>query len=239
MSRRPLKVAHISDTHCSPFSGAISELGEIDVLVHSGDATFRGSHSELVPFFSELNYIATRIPHVIFTPGNHDRSFETKIKKVERWADDIGGLAPNVHILIERAISIEGYLFYGHPYTPAFFDWAFNYERRSSEAVGVYKRVPREVDVLITHGPPHKILDRTVITDENVGCEVFSSHVFTLPDIKLCCFGHIHEGYGSTRIDDIIFSNSAYMNEGYEEFNPNAPQTYTLTDERAEFGTEE
>jgi len=55
------------------------------------------------------------------------------------------------------------------------------------------------VDIVLTHGPPHGILDKTD-RDEAVGCE------FLRNAIKRCrplChfFGHVHESYGAQRIN--------------------------------------
>lgn len=233
MSRPALRVAHISDTHCVPFRESISRMGDVDVLIHSGDATFNGKYGEILPFFNELKLLSEGIEHIIYVPGNHDRSLETNPRKVKKWLQELD-LPDNIHILVERALDIDGYTFYGHPYTPAFFDWAFNYERNSALAEGVYRRVPSNTDVIITHGPPKGILDRTCITNEDVGCEVFARSLCQLPNLKLSCFGHIHEGYGVQRLGEILFSNAAYMNEHYDMLLPNPPHLYELCDDRAE-----
>lgn len=234
MTRPTIKVAHISDTHLVPFKDAISEIGEVDVLIHSGDATFTGRYEELVPFFNELKEIASFVKHVIFVPGNHDKSFESKPHKVRKWVEEVG-LPDNVHLLVERGIEIEGYKFYGHPHTPAFFDWAFNYERNSTIAKGIYNRIPEDTDVVITHGPPYGVLDLTYPRYEMVGCEVFLESLGRLKDLKLSCFGHIHESYGVTRFNDVLFSNASFMNERYDQFRPNSPHLYELSNSRAEY----
>ena len=50
-----------------------------------------------------------------------------------------------------------------------FFDMAFNLER-GAELCEKWDLIPAHVDVLITHGPPQFVLDRTA-TGENVSCE--------------------------------------------------------------------
>lgn len=52
---------------------------------------------------------------------------------------------------------------------------------------------------MLTHGPPHKILDRTD-RYEHVGCEHLLKAVRRCRP-RLHCFGHIHEGWGAERIN--------------------------------------
>ncbi|KAB5577761.1 Metallo-dependent phosphatase-like protein [Coniochaeta sp. 2T2.1] len=57
--------------------------------------------------------------------------------------------------------------------------------------------IGKEVDVVITHGPPKGIgyLDRTV-SQQRAGCDhLFSAIAKARP--RLHCFGHIHEGWGA------------------------------------------
>ena len=44
--------------------------------------------------------------------------------------------------------------FYGSPWQPEFHGWAFNL-KRGEEIRKVWEKIPDEVDVLITHGPPY------------------------------------------------------------------------------------
>jgi hypothetical protein len=54
-----------------------------------------------------------------------------------------------------------------------------------------------EVDILLTHGPPHNILDRTTARD-HAGCPSLLRHLgrMTNPP-RLHVFGHIHEARGA------------------------------------------
>jgi hypothetical protein len=100
---------------------------------------------------------------------------------------------------------------YASPYTPEFCQWAFAYDRntdrynlRQSTSEGVFvppNPVPDTgVDIMLTHGPPYGILDSVVETHVSVGCE----HLFRAVERvkpQLHAFGHIHEGYGATRME--------------------------------------
>lgn len=56
----------------------------------------------------------------------------------------------------------------------------------------------RQFDVVITHGPPKIVLDKCI--GGYVGCPSLA-RALAVAKPKLHCFGHIHEGYGTTAID--------------------------------------
>lgn len=67
---------------------------------------------------------------------------------------------------------------------------------RSSAAL--YSNVPRDTDILLTHGPPHSLGDLDAIYDgSHVGCEELTrkGDAGELQP-RLWCFGHIHEARG-------------------------------------------
>jgi hypothetical protein len=55
--------------------------------------------------------------------------------------------------------------------------------------------IPDDTDVLITHGPPHGVLD-AAMDGFLCGCEELLDAVTTRVKPRLHIFGHIHEGYG-------------------------------------------
>ncbi|KAF8159020.1 Metallo-dependent phosphatase-like protein [Pholiota molesta] len=81
---------------------------------------------------------------------------------------------------------------YGSPWSPESCDWAFNYPREEGETL--VAKFPK-TDILLTHGPPYEILDRTN-GGQDVGCEALRAR---LPDLRprLHLFGHIHEAHGA------------------------------------------
>jgi hypothetical protein len=103
---------------------------------------------------------------------------------------------------------------YGSPWTPEFEDWAWNYKRgseakreqRKGKGIGtievtslslpteLYSKLP-STDILLTHGPPHKIGGLDLLTDRvtSVGCEELTERM-ERGDVRplLYCFGHIH-----------------------------------------------
>jgi len=55
-----------------------------------------------------------------------------------------------------------------------------------------------DVDIVITHGPPYKRLDPTASVPA-VGCPLLLRALMRARP-ALCCFGHIHEGWGAERV---------------------------------------
>jgi hypothetical protein len=58
-------------------------------------------------------------------------------------------------IYLENEFTIvHGYKIYGSPLTPEFCGWAFMYQT-DEEAKKNWEKVPDDVDILVTHGPPY------------------------------------------------------------------------------------
>lgn len=193
---KSLNLTFISDTH-----NRTPELPGGDILVHCGDLTEHGYRSEV---FKQLNYLHEQLDkykHIVIIPGNHDfwcEKYQEKFKEAA-WA---GGIIP----LINESIEIEGLKFYGSPATPFFHDWAFNY--RINDIMKVWANIPRDTDILITHGPPDGILD-TNIAGRHVGCVDLKDHVTQIKP-KIHAFGHIHEHGGETvEINGTTYINAA------------------------------
>ena len=74
--------------------------------------------------------------------------------------------------------------------------------------------IPIDTDILLTHSPPHMILDRVINRPENVGCKYMIDKVLEVNPI-VHCFGHIHEEYGSRRFHDTLFLNASSIDVNY------------------------
>ncbi|KAL8869514.1 MAG: hypothetical protein Q9198_007863 [Flavoplaca austrocitrina] len=100
---------------------------------------------------------------------------------------------------------------YATPYQPEFCNFAFPYgrdeDRFNEHAENPIPDSPK-IDILLTHGPPAGILDRTSRGDD-VGCEHLLRAVRRCRP-RLHCFGHIHEGWGAQR-NNWIHGNSASL----------------------------
>lgn len=220
-----MRIFGISDLHGHlPDS---SNWPSVDVAVIAGDVIpantqlhgdmlrqWRWIHDRFVPWI-----MALPATHAVITWGNHD------------WIGDSAGPArgnlvtgkeawwpANIHLLVNRAVIIDGVKFYGVPQTPRFYDWAFN-EDDNEDSLGLrWASVPDDTDVLVSHGPPYGAVDWVgVRSDMRVGSVTMRrwlevdaprpAHVFC---------GHIHSAGGHVgHVHNTRIYNVAMVDEGY------------------------
>lgn len=204
-----MRLALVADLH-----GHLPAVPECDVLVIGGDVT--PPHDHDVAFQarwldSEFRAWLDAAPatEVVGIAGNHDFVFENAPETVPgdlRWT-----------YLEDEAAEVGGLRFWGSPWTPWFFDWAFNAPKGDAdeEFLGArYAGVPDAADVLVVHGPPRGYGDRTA-SGMDVGSTAFLE---TIDRVRpaVCLFGHIHEGRGRWDRDGIDLVNAAAVNLQYE-----------------------
>ena len=208
-----MKIVALSDTHGKHAHIPRDWFQPADVLVHAGDVSNVGRINEIVDFLDWF----TKQPyeHKIFIAGNHDWAFQNNHDVITRIVRDYG----NIIYLEDSSVTIDGVKFYGSPWQPWFYDWAFNLPR-GEKLQAKWDLIPEDTDVLITHGPPRNILDYVANgsrTGENVGCAALEDTVLTkLPILKLNIFGHIHYSAGMLIKKNKLFVNAAVLNEQYE-----------------------
>ena len=229
--KEEIKIVALSDTHGQHREVDVP-MG--DVLIHAGDFMTCGRRFAEVQSFGKW---FSEQPHKykILVAGNHDRLMESKL---QLCLNEFKG----VTYLQDSGCEIKGWKFYGSPWQPWFYDWAFNVHR--GQAIKKYwDKIPLDTDVLITHGPPYGILDQSIPEErisswsstfvippsENVGCEDLLSAVNRV-EPKFHFFGHIHGSYGKTiRQGDrnlMHFHNVAICDEQYNAAND--PHVVTL-----------
>ncbi|KAI1215153.1 ser/Thr protein phosphatase family protein [Annulohypoxylon truncatum] len=213
----------ISDTHGKDVPLART-IREIDVVIHCGDLT---EESRLDEYKASLKLLtAIKAPLKIVIPGNHDFTLDTLayIKKIAAKAlpvdlprvKEVYGVFGEAKRML-KAKEAEGifvlqdegvYEFplanhalltvFASPYTPSSqplrgVGGGFEYPARQHEFA-----ISRPVDVAITHGPPHGVLDAPDANADPApsGCpELFDAIARARP--KLHCFGRVHEQWGA------------------------------------------
>lgn len=203
-----MRLVFISDTHCQ--HGRL-EVPKGDILFHAGDFSSRGRPEEAQDFLDWFS--AQPHPNKVLIAGNHDFIAE---QELELFNDMI---PENVIYLNDSGIEMEGLKIWGSPIQPWFFNWAFN-RQRGAEIRRHWDLIPEDTEILLTHGPPYSILDRSVRTGHPVGCRDLLKKVKALPALRLHAFGHIHEEYGRMESDGILFLNACVLNESYVLKNP-------------------
>ena len=145
-----MKIAAISDAH----GRQDWTIPPCDVFIHAGDTTAGGSLQETAQFAAKLGdgMLTPGGPqHAIIVPGNYDECFESLPEATRSLFDS------KVHVLLGKAIVLDGICFYGSPWTPPFMAWHFM--ASEDKLAALYENMPKTVDVLITHGPPYGVLD--------------------------------------------------------------------------------
>lgn len=201
-----MRIVAISDTH-GKHKGL--ELPKGDMIIHAGDVSRRGSRAEVIDFLNW--YDGLDFKYKIFIAGNHDFYFEnTEAVEIQRVIPE------TIHYLCDSGIELDGLMIWGSPIQPWFFDWAFN-RQRGQEISKHWDIIPNETDILITHGPPFGILDKTY-KGENVGCEELTKKVSKM-NLKAHIFGHIHEAHGRLDKKNTEFLNASVLDLKYNLVN--------------------
>lgn len=201
-----MKIVAISDTHTQHRK---LKLPDADMIIHAGDISSRGLPQEVLDFydwFSGLNYT-----YKIFIAGNHDFYFEDQ--SFETIREEI---PEGIIYLNDSGVEIEGLKIWGSPVQPWFYDWAFN-RKRGEDIKQHWNLIPKDTDILITHGPAFGVLDKT-IRGTSVGCEDLRKSIDMIkPKVFIC--GHIHEAYGVEEVSGTKFVNASVLNVDYQLVN--------------------
>lgn len=180
---------------------------EGDVLIHAGDFCNEGKLPEVKSFAAWLKKQPYR--RKIVVAGNHDWPLyrEKERAEAESLLEDAGAI-----YLRDSATMICGNVVYGSPWQPEFCNWAFNLPR-GHQLREKWKLIYDNTDVLVTHGPPYKVLD-FVPRGEFVGDSDLLARLGQISP-KLHVFGHIHYSRGEHHMAGTHFVNAAICNEAY------------------------
>jgi len=200
----------ISDTH-----NTRPVLPPGDVLIHAGDLTMSGNMTELKSAATWLREQTKVFKHVVAIAGNHDFALEHFMREgAEGLAKEL--FWPALY-LRDEGVTLDGLTCYGSPWQPRFCDWAFNADRGPT-IKKYWDAIPKNLDILISHGPPYHILDW--VGRDRVGCQDLRDALDrTQPLVHV--FGHIHAAYGraSTFIEGaptVQCYNASVVGEDYK-----------------------
>ncbi len=198
----------ISDTH--GYHEQLEIPSGIDMIIHSGDCS-----NNINPYFNQNEvrqfiewYKEVPVKHKIYVAGNHDTSIEKKLVTKKDFED------AGIIYLEDDVVEIEGLYIYGNPYTPKYGNWAF---MKTPEKLNRYWREVRPIytDILVTHGPPKGILDKSYNRSREIdqcGDKNLLNMVKELKP-KLVCFGHIHSNK-DIQNNGILYQNNIYFSNG-------------------------
>jgi Icc-related predicted phosphoesterase len=195
-----MRAVVIADTHGQ--HKKLKPLPEGDVLIHAGDMTNDTSISTALKGIRSLDYWFGEqdFKKVICISGNHDRVFaKGLITKLQ-----------NAIYLEDEHYEYEGVTFFGSPWTLPFYGV---YNAHEGMLGNMYNKISTKTDVLITHGPPKGILDKT-----SHGSSIGSTALLNaLNRIKpqYHVFGHVHFSTGEHNDNVTQFYNAAMAGKDF------------------------
>ena len=150
--------------------------------------------------------------------GNHDLLLDEAFvdKFPQRLKSRPGDIKPklswgSIRYLQDKSTTLEflngrRLKVFGSPWTAQYGTWAFQYPPIRDVFSG---KIPPDVDILITHGPPKHHLD---VYRDSKGCPHLLKEIWRVhKSLKLVVFGHIHDGHG---IEDLPFDRVQECYEG-------------------------
>lgn len=217
----------IADLH-----GFYLKLEGGDLLIIAGDLTGRDTdqdHYDFIEWLGIMQKFDRKYKKVIYISGNHDGFLDPKNK---RYGQIKVPLDWNIEYLCDSGTEFEGLKIWGSPWTKTFPEMnphckAFTCETEE-ELAEKWDKIPTDLDILITHGPPYGIFDtvRRYPQDipESCGSKSLRNWIDTkwnpLQSLKINIFGHIHEqGNKTDSLNMIQFINCSYVNEHYQPVN--------------------
>lgn len=205
----------LSDTHGQHDKIPTSSLSECDIVLFAGDCSEFGSPDHVSSFKKWLHSLPGQ---KVMIAGNQDLTFENSrltefsilrpnLRSTEAAESKASFLSDldGVTYLEESSTVVHGIKIFGSPYTPEFFNLAF--QIRLWDAKKRWSAIPDDADIVLTHGPPRGICD-TTSTGFSCGCPELKSAVDRIQP-SLCVFGHIHEAHGASTVGQTLYCNVA------------------------------
>lgn len=188
------KICIIADTHRKHRELTIPEC---DLLIHCGDiCRFRQQDLETLEDIDEW-FAGVPAKRVVCIGGNHDFPLE---RGEFRFA--------HADYLCDELIEIDGLRIYGAPWCPDLSNFAFYLP--NEELARKWQRIPAGIDVLITHTPPHGILDVPTSGNPHLGCPHLRRELERIQP-RLHAFGHVHASHGELSLNGTRFLNAAVV----------------------------
>ncbi len=259
-----MKIVAVADTHGMDF---VSKIPECDILLIAGDISpVRLSHDYVVQkmwfettFIDQLKKLREVAKHIVFIGGNHDTYLsEQNIRKENHVIQN--KLPPEVFYLCDGFVVLNGIKIYGSPWCnlPS---WGtkgppvWNFACSDASLREIYSKIPKDIDILLTHGPSFGFCD--VIQDDTVNDQnmkmwnTFPDHLgskalyecMKLGDIhpKYVISGHIHSAERDfpvfkTALDEagIKLACASILNEDYKFSDLQPPLIIIIKDEDKE-----
>jgi len=206
---------------CADLHGHLPDLEGGDLLIIAGDITASDKICQWSTFYRWME--VQKYKKIIYVAGNHDNHLiDSKISKKAYFLLDEKE-KPIYEYICDSGTEFEGLKIWGSPWTLAFEGMnphvkAFTKETEH-ELWMEWEKIPDDTDILITHSPPYKTLDKT-LHGLHVGSSTLYGQLKYKLRPKLHVYGHIHEGYGQIeKFPGRISVNASIMNVHYQPVN--------------------
>lgn len=219
-----IEVAAISDLHgeLPPFRD------DVDLHVIAGDVCpMRESHDP----FKQANWIQTKFAEwvntcptdLVWIGGNHDFVCDRfGNPQINNWVGG-GKYLHHARLRWQRSGKFDDahIRIWGMPFVLGLEGWAFNLKEGQMQAA--LDMVPADTQLLICHNPPRGVLDKPMFTHArempHVGSVPLTRRLLDAPGaLQVVVCGHIHEGKGSAKINNVQVYNVAYLDREYEPY---------------------
>lgn len=168
-----------------------------DVLIHGGDfGCFQQDDARNLEDVDEW-FAEAPAKQVICIGGNHDFMLQSR---EFRFA--------HARLLEDSSVEVCGLRIYGAPWCPDLAGFA--YYATEDELREKWSRIPTGIDVLITHTPPHGILDLPTAGNRHFGCPHLRRELERIRP-RVHVFGHIHASHGQVQHSGTTFVNAAVV----------------------------
>jgi Icc-related predicted phosphoesterase len=188
------------------------------MIIHSGDCSNPRdpykNESEVRDFIDWYKEIPVK--HKIYVAGNHDTSIEKGLVTKDDFKN------AGIIYLENESVVIDGIKIFGSPHTPNFGNWAFMKERTKLERFWRLA-IDEDVNIVVTHGPPKGILDKSYDRENNLECCGDKSLLNRILEVQptYSLFGHIHNckdivnaGVQKLSVCNTFFSNGSVVTDG-------------------------
>jgi len=184
----------VSDTHRKHRQ---LDIPECDVLLHCGD--FCSFQREDLATLDDVDAWFAEAParHIVCIGGNHDFALQSR---EFRFA--------HAQFLEDRLVEIAGLSIYGSPWCPDLSGFA--YYATADELMDRWRGIPSGVDVLMTHTPPHGVLDLPTGGAIHLGCPRLRDELNRIRP-RLHVFGHVHASHGESTSEGTHSVNAAVV----------------------------
>lgn len=209
-----MKICAISDLH-----GDLIDISPCNLLIICGDIIplnkQTSGHKSLAWLRNKFIPWVTNLPcdKVIFIAGNHDWVAE----KSSGHLFEMFPKYSKITYLFHEDYEYEGLKIFGTPYCQRFYNWAFM--RDDEDLQQMYKCIPKDLDILITHDAPYGVSDvllQSGYTKEHIGNKPLREAILE-KEPKYVLHGHLHstshefELLGSSKVVNCSIKDEQYQ----------------------------